>query len=33
MKDLRTLVVESSHLVNVEVADEVNRGIVEFLAE
>jgi len=33
MKDLKTLVVESSHLVNVEVADEVNRGIVEFLAE
>jgi len=31
MKDLRTVVVESAHLVNVEVADEVNRGIVEFL--
>jgi len=33
MKDLTTIVVESAHLVNVEVSDEVNRGIVEFLAE
>jgi len=33
MKDLRIVVVESAHLVNVEVAEEVNRAIVEFLEE
>ena len=31
MKNLRTVIVESAHLVNVEVSEEVNRGIAEFL--
>jgi pimeloyl-ACP methyl ester carboxylesterase len=33
MKNLRTVIVESAHLVNVEVPEEVNRGIAEFLGE
>ena len=33
MKNVETVVVESAHLVNVEVAGEVNRRIVEFLSE
>jgi pimeloyl-ACP methyl ester carboxylesterase len=33
MKNVETVVVESAHLVNVEVADEVNRVIAEFLGE
>ena len=33
MKNVKTVVVESAHLVNVEASDEVNRRIVEFLSE
>ena len=33
MANVRTVVVESAHLVNVEVADEVNREIAKFLSE
>jgi len=33
MKDVRTIIVESAHLVNVEAPSEINRGIVEFLNE
>jgi len=33
MENVRTVVVDSAHLVNVEVADEVNREIAEFLSE
>ncbi len=31
MKNVRTVIVESAHLINVEVADEINRRISEFL--
>jgi pimeloyl-ACP methyl ester carboxylesterase len=33
MGNVRTVVVESAHLVNVEVSDEVNREIAQFLSE
>lgn len=33
MKDVETVVVESAHLVNVEVAEEINHRIVEFLSK
>lgn len=33
VKNLRVVVVESAHLVNVEVASEINREIAEFLSE